>query len=545
MKSITIKKLYQLHSWVGLVTGILLFIIAFSGAVAVFALPELKIWANEELRAPIKHNPQGFEQLINEYSQKVDPVYLEEIQIRLPATRTSEISRVIFEGHIETPEGKEKHEGIVYEFHPQTLKELTKTDMETFFNQEKLDMASFLAHFHADLHLGRPVGLILTGLLGLTLMVSIVTGLFVHRKILAQLFTFRIRKTFSLMLNDGHKVMSVWAVLFHSTIAFTGAFLGLATVILVPAAAYVGFNGDQEKLLETFTAVKPAIISHVQQPTQLSNIIEHSLESRPDLNFRNVTIMGYGDKNALVYLNGTGGEHLGGETLIYNGATAEYIKTQANFGRLDGVAGKILDAMFPLHYGNFGGVLVKVLWSILGMITALLPITGLMLWIERGLNSQQPNHSRRTYKNFNKLLIGSCGGIVLATATLFPAQLILNTVMHGLDHTKSIFIIFFSVWIVSLLIPFVINYKTAIKLIFKLIAGLLIIVMPMDAILTSSHLFNVLETQHYVSVSVDFVLFLLGLLMLFGYKKLFSLPTEALPIAEDTNQQSMQIEKES
>jgi hypothetical protein len=201
--------------------------------------------------------------------------------------------------------------------------------------------------------------------------------------------------------------------------------------------------------------------------------------------------------------------------------------------------------MFPLHYGNFGGVLVKILWSVLGMITALLPITGLMLWIERGLNSQQPNHSRRTYQNFNKLLIGSCGGIVLATAALFPAQLILNTVMHGLDHTKSIFIIFFSVWIVSLLIPFVINYKTAIKLIFKLIAGLLIIVMPMDVILTSSHLFNVLETQHYVSVSVDFVLFLLGLLMLFGYKKLFSLPTEALPIAEDTNQQSMQIEKES
>jgi uncharacterized iron-regulated membrane protein len=526
VKSITIKKLYQLHSWVGLVTGILLFIIAFSGSVAVFALPELKIWANDELRAPIKPNPQGFEDLIREYSKKVDPVYLEEIQIRLPATRTSKISRVIFEGHIETPEGKEKHEGIVYEFHPETLKELSKTDMETFFSQEKLDMASFLAHFHADLHLGRPIGLILTGLLGLTLMVSIVTGLLVHRKILAQLFTFRARKTFSLMLNDGHKVMSVWAVLFHSTIAFTGAFLGLATVILVPAAAYVGFNGDQQKLLETFTAVKPAIISHIQQPTQLSNILELSLEARPDLTFRNVTIMGYGDKNAQVYVNGIGSEQLGGETLIYNGATAEYIKTQANFGRLEGVAGKILDAMFPLHYGNFGGVFVKMLWSVLGMITALLPITGLMLWIERGLNSQQPNHSRRTYQNFNKLLIGSCGGIVLATAALFPAQLILNKIMPGLDHTGVIFNIFFSVWLVALLIPFLVHYKKATKIVYFLIAALLTIVLPMDAILTSSHIFNVFDTQHYVSVSVDMVLFVLGLLMLFFYKKLFSLPTD-------------------
>jgi hypothetical protein len=328
------------------------------------------------------------------------------------------------------------------------------------------------------------------------------------------------------MLTDGHKVMSVWAVLFHSTIAFTGAFLGLATVILVPAAAYVSFNGDQEKLLDTFTVVKPAIISHVEQPTQLSNILEHVEENRPDLTFRDVTIMGYGDQNALGYVYGTGGEQMGGEFLSYKGATGEYIKSQARFGRLEGFTGKILDAMFPLHYGNFGGVLVKIIWCILGMITALLPISGLMLWIERGLNSQQPNHSRRTYQNFNILLIGSCGGIVLATAALFPTQLILNRVMHDLDPTSVIFNVFFSVWLIALIIPFVVDYKKAIKLIFLLIAGLLTIVMPMDAILTSSHIFNVLETQHFVSVSVDWVLFFLGLLMLFCYKKLFSLSSE-------------------
>jgi len=524
MKSFTIKKLYQLHSWVGLITGILLFIIAFSGSVAVFTLPELKIWANDEIRAPIQSNSQGLEQLIDEYSHKVGPEYLEEVHIRLPSSRVSQSSRVIFEGHFENDKGKEEHKGIVYEFHPETLEELTKTDMDTFFEQDKLDISTFLAHFHADLHLGNPLGLILTGLLGLTLMVSIVTGLFIHRKILAQLFTFRIRKTFSLMLTDGHKVMSVWAVLFHSTIAFTGAFLGLATVILVPAAAYVSFNGDQEKLLETFTAIPPAVISHVEQPTQLSNILEHSEKSRPDLTFRDIAIMGYGDKNAMIYIYGTGSDQMGGETLVYNGVTGEYIKSQARFGRLEGVTGKILDAMFPLHYGNFGGVLVKAIWSILGMITALLPITGLMLWIERGLNSQQPNHSRRTYQNFNKLLIGSCGGIVLATAALFPTQLILNKVMHGLDHTSAIFNVFFSVWLIALLIPFLVHYKKAIKAIYLMIAALLTLVMPMDAVLTSSHIFNVFETQHFVSVSVDWVLLFLGLLMLFSYKKLFSLP---------------------
>ncbi|MEP1385587.1 MAG: PepSY-associated TM helix domain-containing protein [Paraglaciecola sp.] len=520
MKSITIKKLYTLHSWVGLITGILLFVIAFTGAVAVFTRPELKIWANEEIRAEIPIQSHKIATTIEQYAEKVGPAYLEEVHIRLPSTRNSETARVIYEGHFDTPNGGEEHKGTVYEFHPLNWSLVTENDMETFFNLEKYDMSTFLAHFHADLHLGRPLGFILTGLLGLTLMVSIVTGLFIHRKILAQLFTFRISKTFSLMLNDGHKVMSVWAVLFHSVIAFTGAFLGLATVILVPAAAYVGFNGDQEKLLETFTAIKAPIIANVAQPTKLADIIDISIQQRPDLTFDNVSIMGYGDQNALVYISGDGSDQLGGETLVYHGATAEYIRTQANFGRLEGITGKILDAMFPLHFGNFGGLLVKSIWAILGLSTALVPITGLMLWIERGLNAQNPTHSKRTYQNFNKLLIGSCGGVVLATVALFIAQLLFDKAMPNQDHTDMIFITFFGIWLGALILPFIINQALALKAIVLGSGLLMVLIMPLDALLTGSHVFNVFDTQHYVSVSVDLTMLFLGTLLLVAYSKM-------------------------
>ncbi|MEP1446009.1 MAG: PepSY-associated TM helix domain-containing protein [Paraglaciecola sp.] len=520
MKSITIKKLYTLHSWVGLITGILLFVIAFTGAVAVFARPELKIWANENLRTEIPVQSQKLDETIAQYAEIVGPDYLEEVHVRLPSTRVDGSARVVFEGHFETAEGGEEHKGTVFQFDPVSWELLAENDMETFFNQHTLDMSTFMAHFHADLHLGRPVGLILTGLLGLTLMVSIVTGIFIHRKILAQLFTFRITKTFSLMLNDAHKLMSVWAVLFHSVIAFTGAFLGLATVILIPAAAYVGFNGDQEKLVETFTAVKPPVIANVAMPTKLADIIDSSIKDRPDLTFSRFTVMGYGDKNALVYLSGDGSQQLGGETLVYRGATAELLRTQANFGRLEGITGTILDAMFPLHFGNFGGIFVKSIWAILGLATALLPITGLMLWIERGLNAQHPAHKKSTYENFNRLLIGCCGGLVLATVTLFPAQLILNEWMAGQNHTDSIFLTFFSVWIVAILMPFVIQQSNALKAILLPSAWMLILVMPLDAILTGSHIFNVLQTKHYVSMSVNLVLMLLGILLLVVVSKL-------------------------
>lgn len=520
MKSSTIKKLYTLHSWVGVITGILLFVIAFTGAVAVFARPELKIWGNESIRAEVPAQPQRLGKVVEEYAKKVGPEYLEEVHLEIPSPRFSATTRLIYEGHFDKPDGGEEHKGTVFQLNPRDFSLVKEWDMDAFFNSHQLDMSVFLAHFHADLHLGRPIGLILTGLLGLTLMVSIVTGIFIHRKILAQLFTFRVSKTFSLMLNDGHKVMSVWAVLFHSVIAFTGAFLGLATVILVPAAAYVGFNGDQEKLVETFTAVKPPILANVQQQTKLGDILERAAQERPDLNFNRLTVMGYGDQNALVYVFGTGSDQLGGETLIYKGSTAEFVKSQANFGRLEGVTGKILDAMFPLHFGNFGGLLVKTVWAILGIATALLPITGLMLWIERGLNAQNPAHSRRTYENFNRLLIGACGGVVLATVALFPSQLAMNKWLAGQDHTDLIFFIFFATWFVSVLIPFVISQANAMRLITLTTAWTMIMIMPLDAVFTGSHLFNLLETGHYVSMSVNTVMLALGVLLLITYKKL-------------------------
>ncbi|MBU3021646.1 PepSY domain-containing protein [Aestuariibacter sp. A3R04] len=512
MKSITIKKLYKLHTWVGIITGILLFVIAFSGAVAVFARPELQIWANSAIREPIPINPEQYHATLATLAQKVGPEYLDEVHVNFPRARSAETARVIFEGHVLQPDGTEKHEGFVFELSPKDLRVIEKFDMETYFSTVRFDMASFIAHFHADLHLGRPVGLILTGLLGLTLMVSIITGILIHRKKLAQIFTFRPDKSFSLLLSDGHKVMGIWGVAFHSVIAFTGAFLGLATVILVPAAAYVGFNGDQEKLVETFTAIKAPEISHVQQETQISEILSASKETRTDLTLTNFTVMGYGDKEALVYVFGTGSEQLGGETLVYQGATGEYLRSQANFGRLEGVTGKILDAMFPLHFGNFAGIFVKVIWAWLGLAMALLPISGIMLWQQRGIAAKNPSHSKRTYELVGRLLSGTCTGIVLATSVLFPVQLVCNHIMPSADETYLIFTAFFGVWGGATLLGLFVRAKHSFRLLGMMSALCLVSVMPLDIAFTGSHLFNVSTTHHNVSVGVDLTLFMLGLL---------------------------------
>ncbi len=534
MKSKTIKKLYTLHSWVGIITGILLFVIAFTGAVSVFGRDEIKLWANPEIRTLAPVDTVKIERLIEEYATKVPEHYKEEVLVFLPGVRSSTRLFIMFESHhgepqtesewVEGEKPKPEHNppvATIFEFDPVTYDYVQeKTGLvEELFAESQYDLSEFIVGFHADLHMGRPIGLLTTGVLGLTMMLSIVTGIFIHRKILVQFFTFRPRKNYSLMLNDGHKAIGVWGLLFNSVIAFTGAFLGLAIVVLVPAAAFVSFGGDQDKLVETFTAVPDPIILNITQPTAISAAFEHVFTIDEDAEISRMTIKGYGDKSAMMYLSAAGGDSMAGQTAVYN-ADGKFIEIYSNFGRLEGYSGAILDVMFPLHFGNFGGVFVKLIWAVLGLGTALLPLTGLMLWMERGVNSTNPKYTLMTYQRFNRLIVGGCGGIVVATFLLFPANAFLKYIMVVDNVGPAIWWPFFGSWLLITLSAFFVKCeKHFAKQLTILTAFILMLVLPIDLAVSGREMMSNFTYGQQISLGIDLACLAMGLYLFKMLKK--------------------------
>lgn len=532
MKSKSIKKLYTLHSWVGVITGILLFVIAFTGAVSVFGRPEIKLWANPEIRALAPIDTVKIERLIEAYAEKVPEHYKEEVLVFLPAVSSSTRLFIMFESHHGEPvdestlkEGEApKHNppvATIFEFDPNTYEFLgEKTGLvEELFANSQYDMAEFIVGFHADLHMGRPIGLLTTGVLGLTMMLSIVTGIFIHRKIIAQFFTFRPRKSYSLMLNDGHKAIGVWGLLFNSVIAFTGAFLGLAIVVLVPAAAFVSFGGDQDKLIETFTAVPEPVIQNIAQPTSVSKAFDHAFTIDDQAKVTTMTIMGYGDASAMMYVSVAGGDAMAAQTAVYN-ASGDFEQIYSNFARIEGYTGAILDVMFPLHFGNFGGIFVKIIWGVLGIGTALLPLTGLMLWMERGVNASNPRYSMQTYQRFNRIIVGGCGGIVVATFLLFPANAFLKYVMVVENVGPAIWWPFFGSWLLMLLWACVAPCeKKVAKQMAYITAFILMLVFPVDIAMTGTALFTQWTEGQMIALGIDLACLAMGIYLLKVIKK--------------------------
>ncbi|TMP29040.1 peptidase [Pseudoalteromonas rubra] len=531
MKSLTIKKLFQLHSWVGIITGILLFIVAFTGALAVFSKPYLSIWAASSEQHVASHVPAAkVEQLINQYAEKVPQEFRENIHVYMPEGYGYTRLVLLYESH-EGDVNYDKETAYVYEFNSQTLALVNQYYglASEYYQNRQSDIGQFIAHFHADLHLGRPIGLILTGFLGLTLMVSVITGLYIHRDMFKQLFTFRRNKSIDIVAGDSHKLFGIWGSIFHFVIGFTGAFLGLATVILLPAAAYVSFNGDQEKLIETFTAMPEPVISEQHQPTRIADVINHTTQLDAKAELLDLTIMAFNDQNAVVYARMLGGENFAPQILEYKG-DGTLAKSMSSFGDIPGPAIKVLEWVFPLHFGSFGGIFVKTIWALLGLTTALIPLSGVMMWLAKRSRGQNPSLSATSYQRWNRFVIGTCGGIVLACFALFPAQIVLNQLV--IDATQNSFFgpIFFGGWLFWLVVcVFPVSYQRLLKANILLVALCLSSVIPLKAVLQPGYLAQLLNANYLIVSVVDIVCFILACLALYWFKKL------SLPVTSDTS----------
>lgn len=522
MQRDTIRKYYIVHSWVGVVTGILLFIVSLTGALSVFGHPELKIWSHPEIRGDINHDFTSIDYLVRQHAERVDPSYLEHVRITLPGDSSATKLYVGFEKDVELENGGHEHHVTVFSHHPKTLDlESTFTgNSRDWFAQFPGDMAQFMTTFHADLHLGNPLGLVLTGLLGLTLFASVVTGVLIHRKILKDLFSFRPFRSLHLLFTDTHKVLGIWGLLFHGVIGFTGAFLGLVLVLLVPAAAFVSFAGDQEKLVETFLPeTEPALTGAPAEP-QIGRVLTDFTREHPGLTIRDSTIYGWGDSGAVIAISTSGGNTLSAfVTHELNAVTGEPLAEYSTFGRHDSVTGTLLDAMYPLHFGDFGGLLVKIIWSLLGVGTALVAVTGMMIWIERRAYGTEGSLSLASYHRISRFTAGACMGLVVASLSLFYGQLLLNVAPTQMTYWLGV--LFFGSWAAVLLFAMIRhNSYRSIKELFAL-SGLLALGIPvLNGIVTGDALPLALMNGKTVSAGVDFTLLLAAALCLWTARKL-------------------------
>ncbi|WP_234419327.1 PepSY-associated TM helix domain-containing protein [Sphingomonas sp. EC-HK361] len=256
--------------------------------------------------------------------------------------------------------------------------------------REAHSWTEFVLALHMYLNLPMTWGMILVGALGVALAAAVVTGVLAHPRILRDAFTLRARHDSQIARADWHNRLGVWTLPFALAIALTGAFIGLGSVgFTVLAKAYSG--GNLEAAYAPIFGAEATPDKRAAPPPDIARALTTLTARVPQASPTYVIVHDPGTRGQHVQIIA---EHprrlIYGETYAFDAAG----RWRGAVGLADGAMGKQFAAStYNLHFGNFGGLAVELLYVLLGLALCVITATGTTLWLQkrrrRGLGSDR------------------------------------------------------------------------------------------------------------------------------------------------------------
>jgi uncharacterized iron-regulated membrane protein len=374
------KLMVAVHGWSGIVLGLLLYAVVLTGMAAVFA-EEIGAWSagHAETRSAFE---KPMDATVRQLAARTPKQFQEDVDLFEIGDHNL---GVFFHRHETSPDGEIVSRGIYYQLDGdgRIANELHGTGEEVFGPRNDDALSSFLVDTHVRLHLPNPWGLLLTGILGLAMLVAAISGLLIHRHLFKDMFTLRRKANPVLVDRDRHSVAGTWSLPFAFILAFTGSFFSFFGTVGVPIVAMAAFGGNQEAMSD---AVFGSPRTPDPRPHAIGNLdriaADATARSGGVPTFMAIEHFGRADAAVTTFHKPKEGD-IEAATLVYHGATAEFDREKPGFGAKPSAGGTLAAIMGPLHFGSFAGVLSKAVWFGLGFAMCYVTLTGLRLWLAR------------------------------------------------------------------------------------------------------------------------------------------------------------------
>ena len=238
--------------------------------------------------------------------------------------------------------------------------------------------SEFLYALHYTLNLPATLGITLVGVLGAMIVALAITGVLAHPRIFRDAFRLRARHSGGVGLADWHNRLSVWTLPFSLALALTGAIIGLATVASY-ALASANYGGDIEAVYAPIFGDEPEGDAAKAPVPNVAAALSHMADRYPDVE---VTY-------AVLHDPGTAGQHVqivgGHERRLIFGEYYSFAsdgRFLGTVGMADGDLGQQAAAsVYNLHFGNYGGLIVKLAYILFGLALTVVCATGVYIWL--------------------------------------------------------------------------------------------------------------------------------------------------------------------
>ncbi len=423
MKAATLRTFLSVHTWAGLLSGMLLFIAFYAGAVAVF-VHELDGWERPHQPAPTQGESLAAAQVLVDGLLQAHPEAAHEFTLVLPGEHGAQPSLFWFD---------------------QASGERRKLVADAKTGGSEVPARGSFIEFIYDLHFtaGLPLtlGTYLFGIACILYGLALVSGVVLYAPtFLKDLFALRRGRNLKRLWQDAHNVIGLLSLPFHILFAWSGAVLTIGFVLLAPFQFLV-FEGKLLDVLEMDFAIAPHVepAGEARAMLPVAELVRRVEIALPGMAVGSLSYHDAGDANAQVTAYGRlpQGTLAGFGGVALNASTGEIVSA---LGPKDFTPGMgMLQGLTALHFGNFGGMAVKWLYFLLGLAGAFLFYSGNLLWIESRRKRRQVAQPGRT-RFVAGLTIGVCIGCMAGVSAVFLAGALLPQPWIA----RSYFLVFFA-----------------------------------------------------------------------------------------------------
>ncbi|MFC4255203.1 PepSY domain-containing protein [Altererythrobacter xixiisoli] len=378
------------HSALGLAFAAAIYLVCLTGTVAVFA-QEFERWEHPAAPQQATPSPNAVQQaLASAIARNGAPAEHGYIQMPTPALP-------FLSAHVE---GEDGYRGWI------------ANAQGNLVESGQSPWTLFITRLHINLHLPQTWGVFLVGLTGVALLSSLISGILAHPRIFRDAFHLRIGGSRRLQEADLHNRLGVWALPFHVLVSLSGALLGLTTLI-VGVLGMALFQGDVGKVYELFLPAEPIDDPRPAPTIDLVPMFAQLQTIAPDGRITLVQLEHPGEMGgaALFQVEQDNGRLGNTDSFAFRRDGTLYYDARSADNNL-GEA--ILASLGKLHFGWFGGGIIKIAYALLGLGLTYLASSGVTIWLARRRDK------RNAAPGWEKLWAGTVWGqpAALAAAAL-------------------------------------------------------------------------------------------------------------------------------
>lgn len=346
------QKWFHIHSMLGVLSGVLLFVICWSGTFAVVST-EIDWLLEPRLQITTTQTSTDWQKLADAIASEFPEN--ENYSLHAPADFNQPAYAIV-----NLPQQNMRK---VY-LHPHSA--------EIVHESSYFDLKRFFRSFHMsffDFGFGKMWGYYLVGILSIPMLISVLTPLIFYKRWWRGFYTLKVNKGLRIFLSDFHKFIGVWSLLFSLIIALTGAWY---------LAEFMGADFD-------YPVREPVMIAdRAADNISVGEAVSIVKRDWPSLELRSISPSQGSYWQDVIYIDGQ--------------TDTWFVRDRANFLMLRADNGHIvnqqdiaelgwperwIDTVDPVHFGDFAGLTSKLIWFAFGVLLSIMILSGMYLHAKR------------------------------------------------------------------------------------------------------------------------------------------------------------------